>query len=127
MEPDAVRAVVDAYVDAMNRNDEDAYVGLFAPDAVFHDPVGQPPHVGHDGIRAFYRGTRALASDITLTPSDVIVCGTEAVMVFGIRSRVADSEVEIDAVDVFELRDDARIERLKAYWDLTRARTRAAR
>ena len=39
-----------------------------APDAVWYDPVGQPPHVGHDGIAAFWDQTRTMADKIELMP-----------------------------------------------------------
>ena len=51
--PDQVTAVIDAYVDGYRRNDKQAVLDLFRPDAVWHDPVGAPPHVGHEGIGAF--------------------------------------------------------------------------
>ena len=72
--PDDVRKVVDAYVDSYRRNDKQACIDLFAADAVWHDPVGEPPHVGHEGVGAFWDQARALAKSIELVPSDVIVC-----------------------------------------------------
>jgi len=49
IDQERVRAVVDAYVDSYRGNDKQACLDLFAPDAVWHDPVGEPPHVGHQG------------------------------------------------------------------------------
>lgn len=124
LEPEKVRAVVDAYVDAYRHNDKDAVLALFAPDAVWHDPVGQPPHVGHDGIAAFWDQARALADSIVLVPRDIVVCGNEAAMVFAIEVTFGDGGMSMDAVEIFELDDDGHIARLKAYWDMTRARPR---
>ena len=59
--PEQVKAVAEAYVAASNANDKPAVLGKFAPDAVWHDPVGEPPHVGVEGVGAFYDQTRALA------------------------------------------------------------------
>ena len=122
---DQMHAVAQAYVDAYKRNDRDAVVSLFAPDAVFEDPVGQPPHDGHDGIAKFWDETHALAS-IELVPRDVIVCGREMVMLFEVHATVGDSTMIMDAVDVFVVGDDGKISSLKAYWDMARARTRGA-
>ena len=122
---DRVRAVVDAYVDANRRNDKQACLELFAPDAVWHDPVGEPPHVGHEGIGAFWDQARSLADSIVLEPTDVIVCANQAAMVFEIQATVGESTMIIDAVEVFVLDDDGRIATLSAYWDMSRARTRA--
>jgi steroid delta-isomerase len=49
--PEQIRKTIDAYVDALARSDPDAWVGVFAPDAVQIDPVGTPPNVGRDAIR----------------------------------------------------------------------------
>ena len=82
--PERVRAVVDAYVDAYRRNDRQACLDLFAADAEWHDPVGEPPHVGHEGIGMFWDQAHAMADSIVLVPNDVIVCANQAAMVFEI-------------------------------------------
>jgi steroid delta-isomerase len=126
LDTDRVRSVVDAYVDTYRRNDRQGCVDLFAPDAVWHDPVGEPPHVGHEGIGAFWDQTRTLAESIVLEPKDVIVCANRAAMVFEIHVSLAGgSGMVIDAVEIFVLDDDARISELSAYWDMSRARPRA--
>ncbi len=129
--PDEVRGVVDAYVDSYRRNDKQACIDLFAADAVWHDPVGEPPHVGHAGVGAFWDQARVLAESIELVPSDVIVCANQAAMVFEIHVSLAAPEgspsttMIMDAVEVFVLDDDGKISELRAYWDMSRARTRA--
>jgi steroid delta-isomerase len=128
--PERVRAVVDAYVESYRRNDKHACLNLFATDVRWHDPVGEPPHVGHAGVSAFWDQARTLADSIVLVPSDVIVCANEAAMVFEIEVTIGAEEgspstMVIDAVDVFVLNDDGLIVELRAYWDMTRARTRA--
>ncbi len=128
--PERVRAVVDAYVDAYRNDDRQACLDLFAPDAVWHDPVGEPPHVGHEGIGAFWDQTHAVAESIRLVPAQVIVCANQAAMVFEIHVTLtgadeASSTMILDAVEIFVVDDDAHIVELHAYWDMSRARTRA--
>jgi steroid delta-isomerase len=128
--PERVEAVVDAYVESYRRNDKDACVALFATDARWHDPVGEPPHVGHAGVRAFWDQARTFADAIVLVPSNVIVCANQAVMVFEIEVTIgggdaSTSTMVMDAVDVFVVDDDGLIVELRAYWDMTRAHTRA--
>ena len=118
---DEMLTIADAYVDAYKRNDKDALLGLFKPDAYFEDPVGQPPHLGHEGIGAFWDQSHAMAS-IELVKKDVIVCGTEMVMLFEVQATIGDNTMIIDAVDVFVIGDDNKIVTLKAYWDMSRAR-----
>jgi steroid delta-isomerase len=128
--PERVRAVVDAYVESYRRNDKKTCVDLFAADAEWHDPVGEPPHVGHEGVGAFWDQARSMADSIELVPSDVIVCANQAAMVFEIHVSIsgpdgASTTMVMDAVEVFVLDDDGHIAELRAYWDMSRARTRA--
>jgi steroid delta-isomerase len=118
---DEMQAISDAYVDAYKRNDKDAVLALFRPDAVFEDPVGQPAHIGHEGIAAFWDQTHAMAS-IELVRKDLIVCGTEMVMIFEVHATIGDSTMILDAIDVFVVDDEGKVTSLKAYWDMTRAR-----
>src|SRR5688572_29464572 len=89
--PEQVRGVVDAYVDAYRQNSKEALVELFAPDGVWHDPVGAPPHEGREAIGAFWDTAHSMAEKIVLEPKDVVICGPEAAMVFTINAHVGDS------------------------------------
>jgi steroid delta-isomerase len=122
--PEQVKAAAEAYVTASNANDKQAVLDQFAPDAVWFDPVGQPPHVGADGIGAFFDQTRTLADRIEMKLLDVIVCGTEAALVLEIHATIGDSVMIMDCVETVEFDDEAKIARMKAYWDMSRARTR---
>lgn len=118
-----VRKVIDAYVDGYRRNDKQAVLDLFEPDAVWHDPVGAPPHVGHAGIGAFWDQAHEMAQSIALEPRWVVVTEGEGVMVFEIHADTGAGTMIMDAVEVFTLGDDGRIVLLKAYWDMAQARS----
>lgn len=120
--PEQVTEVVDAYVDAYRRGDKQACIDLFRADAVWHDPVGAPPHVGHEGIAEFWDQAHSAADSIELVPSNVFVGGREAAMVFEIHVRIGDGGMVMDAVEVFEVGDDHKIVSARAYWDMTKAR-----
>jgi steroid delta-isomerase len=116
--PDQIRAAIDAYVDGYNRADREAVVALFAPNAELIDPVGTPKHTGADGIRNFWDQVRSITEDIKLVPQEIVICGSEAVMVFTIEARSAGAGMRMTAVDVFEFDDAAKITRCKAFWDM---------
>jgi steroid delta-isomerase len=122
--PEQVKAAAEAYITASNANDKQAVLAQFAPDAVWFDPVGQPPHVGADGIGAFFDQTRTLADRIEMKLLDVIVCGPEAALVLEIHATIGESVMIMDCVETVEFDDEAKIARMKAYWDMSRARTR---
>jgi len=119
--PEQVQAAVNAYATAVTQGDKDAFLAVFAPDAVWHDPVGAPPHEGHDGIAAFWGTMHEMASDIRAEPEDVVVCGDEAAVQMRITAGNSDGAMTFVATEIFTVADDGRITLLKAYWDMTRA------
>jgi steroid delta-isomerase len=124
--PEQVKATAEAYVAASNANDKAAVLAQFAPDTIWYDPVGSPPHVGVDGVSEFYDQTRALADSVEMKLQNVIVCGPEAAMVLEIHVTMGDSEMFMDCVETLEVDDAGKISGMKAYWDMSRARTRGA-
>jgi hypothetical protein len=87
--------------------------------------VGEPPHVGHEGIGVL--GPIALARGVDRAGAGRRHrLANQAAMVFEIHVTLAGGSTMImDAVEVFVIDDDARIAGLSAYWDMSRARTRA--
>jgi steroid delta-isomerase len=120
-----IRSVIDTYVDGYRRNDKQAVLDLFRPDAVWHDPVGAPPHVGHEGIGAFWDQAHSMAESIVLEPRWVVAAGDEGAMAFEIRVGTAGGTMVIDAIEIFTIDDDGKIVLLKAYWDMAQARQEA--
>ncbi len=124
--PEQVKTTAEAYVAASNANDKSAVLARFAPDTVWYDPVGQPPHVGRQGVGEFYDQTRALADKIEMKLRDVIVCGAEAAMILEIHITMGESAMVMDCVETLEVDDEGLITGMKAYWDMSRARPRGA-
>jgi steroid delta-isomerase len=120
--PEDVRALAEAYIAASNANDKAAVLSLFAPDAVWFDPVGRPPHVGHAGVGEFYDQARSMADRIEMKLHDVIVCGTEAAMVLEIHAFLGEGGMVMDCVETLEVDDNGKICGMKAFWDMSRAR-----
>ena len=120
--PEQVQAAVDAYVAAYMANDRDAFLDAFADDGVIVDPVGTPPHHGLDACGGFWDTVHQLTERMSFDVKDVIVCGSEAAMVFRIHAGTDDAGIVIDAVDIFEVDDDGKIASMRAYWDMGRAK-----
>ena len=73
--------------------------------------MGEPPHVGHEGVGAFWDQARAMADSIELVPNDVIVCANQAAMVFEIHVTLGGADgrpttMIMDAVEIFVIDDD---------------------
>ncbi|HZJ25745.1 MAG TPA: SgcJ/EcaC family oxidoreductase [Acidimicrobiia bacterium] len=120
--PEQIRAAVDAYCDAYDRSDKDAFLDAFSDDGVVIDPVGTPAHTGREARAAFWDTVHELAESISFEVHHVHICGDEAAMVFTINARTGAGGMAIDAVDVFQVGSDGRIRRLAAYWDMAAAR-----
>jgi len=119
--PEQVQAAVEAYVAAYQENDRDAFLDVFATDGVIVDPVGTLPHAGREARGAFWDTVHQLTERMTFDVKDVVVCGNEAAMVFGIHASSGDAGIVLDAVDIFEVDDDGKIASMRAYWDMGRA------
>jgi ketosteroid isomerase-like protein len=105
-------------------NDRDAFLDAFADGGVIEDPVGTPAHAGRDARGAFWDTVHQLTEEMTFDVKDVVVCGSEAAMVFRIYAGTADAGIVLDAVDVFQIDDDGKIASMRAYWDMGRAQPR---
>ena len=119
--PEQVQAAVDAYVAAYHENDRDSFLDAFATDGVIVDPVGTLPHAGREARGAFWDTIHQLTERMTFDVKDVVVCGNEAAMVFGIHASSGDAGIVLDAVDIFEVDDDGKIASMRAYWAMGRA------
>ena len=119
---DEIHAAVTSYIASVNANDKDAFLAHFDPEAVWHDPVGAPPHVGWEGIGAFWDQTRSLAQRFEMIIDDLLVCGDEAAARLRIQVDFDGGSMEMDVIETFLAGPDGRFALVKAYWDMARAR-----
>ncbi len=120
--PEGIRAAVNAYIERSNENDKAAVVAMFAPDAMWYDPVGQPAHEGRTGVAEFWDQTRTMADRIEMKPRDVIVAGNEAALIMEIHATIGGNTMVMDCVETFAVDDDGLFSLVKAYWDMGNAR-----
>jgi steroid delta-isomerase len=111
-----------AAVEAMDRQ---AWLDLFAEDAVVEDPVGpsmfDPEGKGHRGreaIAAFFDNVIAVNQSIGFTIHQSLLCGDEVANVGVIRITFeGGSAVEVDGVYVYRRSPEDKIASLRAYWE----------
>ena len=110
---------------AVESGDRQAWLDLFADDAVVEDPIGpsafDPEGKGHrgiDAIAAFYDNVIAVNESIRFTIHQSFLCGDEAANVGVIRiSFAGGAAVEVDGVYVYRRSADDRIASLRAFWE----------
>jgi steroid Delta-isomerase len=107
--------------------DKDAWLAVFADDAVVEDPIG-PSHFDPEGRG--HRGKEAIARffDMAIAPSELTfhfeksyVCGNEEANVGHIVIRSSGYEVVAEGVFTYRVDDTGQIVALRAYWDVDAA------
>ncbi|MGW0159699.1 nuclear transport factor 2 family protein [Mycobacterium sp. NPDC003323] len=107
--------------------DKDAWLALFADDAIVEDPIG-PSHFDPDGNG--HRGKEAIAAffDKAIAPSELefhfektYVCGDEEANVGHIVIVAAGYRVVAEGVFTYRVNADGKIAALRAYWELEQA------
>jgi ketosteroid isomerase-like protein len=119
------RELGEASMAAVESRDRQAWLALFADDAVVEDPIGpsmfDPEGLGHRGpeaIAAFYDTVIAANESIRFDIRQSILCGDEAANIGVIRITFAGgSAVEVDGIYIYRRSSDDRIASLRAFWE----------
>ncbi len=116
--PAVIRKVVASYFAAIRAMDPQAWLATFAEDAISFDPVGAVPIEGHKGLQQFYEQIRMAFETLSITEDEIFVAGNQAATKFvGKGIGLNGQEVTFKGIDVFEINDDGKIQRLWGYWD----------
>ncbi len=118
---------------AVQGRDREAWLSLFAPDAVVQDPVGASPldesgegHQGIDAIARFWDTTIApnpIRMDIYASHSG----GDEVANVMTITTTFPDgATAAVDLVAIYRVQADGRIAGMRAFWEFEKVRFTAA-
>ncbi|HVA08118.1 MAG TPA: nuclear transport factor 2 family protein [Acidimicrobiales bacterium] len=111
---------------AVHARDKQAWLDLFAPDAVVQDPVGPSPfdpdgegHHGKDAIEAFYDTVIAPSEAIVFEIEQSYLCGEEVADVGIIRTTLAGGTHQAVVHGVYTYRSNGagRIAALRAFWE----------
>lgn len=113
---DGIRGVVTAYLGSLASQDIEARAALFAPDAIFEDPVGSKPVVGLEALRSVWTASRGLK--VTASLKRLIVCGREACYEFVADLDAGDGDrASINCIETLKLDAKGRIVEMRAYFD----------
>jgi len=113
--------------EAAMARDKEAWLALFADDAVVEDPIG-PSHFDPDGKG--HRGKEAIAKffDMAIAPSQLefnfaatYQCGNEEANVGNVVIVASGYRVVAEGVFTYHVDDEGKIVALRAYWELDRA------
>lgn len=119
--PDAatIRSTVERYVESHTAGDVEGIVACFAAGARVEDPVGSEPHVGTDALRTFFATVHSMADSLELRLTGPIrVAADQAAFPMQAISRIGDTTMEIDIIDVMSFDDAGLVTDMRAYWSM---------
>lgn len=113
--------------DAVQARDKDAWLAVFADDAVVEDPIGPSHfdpdgkgHHGRDAISAFWDKAIAPTDRIEFNFVDSFCCGNEEANVGSIVITMGGYQVTTEGVFTYRVNDDGKLAALRAYWEADR-------
>jgi steroid Delta-isomerase len=118
MSAEAIHKVVADYFRATRSMDVEAWLNTFATDAISHDPVGSQPLEGKESLRQFFEGIAGAFETVGLTEDSLFVSGNGAAVKWtGHGVGKNGRQVTFEGIDVFEINDEGKIQRMWAYWN----------
>jgi ketosteroid isomerase-like protein len=114
--------------EAVRAKDKEAWLAVFADDAIVEDPIGpsafDPEGKGHrgcDAISAFWDLTIANTDDIEFNFRDTYECGNEEANVGNIVITMGGHQITADGVFTYKVNDEGKMVALRAFWEMDRA------
>ncbi|MCP4435440.1 MAG: nuclear transport factor 2 family protein [Actinomycetia bacterium] len=116
-------------MEAVEAGDRDAWLALFAPDAIVEDPIGESildpegkGHRGADEIAAFYDNVIG-PNQVRFRIDQSWAAGNEVANVGTITTTMGDGTVvHTDGVFTYRINDAGQVTALRAYWEVARLR-----
>jgi steroid Delta-isomerase len=114
--------------EAVAARDKDAWLAVFAEDAIVEDPIGpsvfSPDGSGHRGreaIAAFWDKAIAPTESIEFVFGDSFACGNEVAFTGLIRTRIGGQVIDAEGVFTYRVDAEGKIAALRAFWETDRA------
>lgn len=114
-DPKAMEAAVHEYVAAFDASAPERVAALFAADATVEDPIGTPPHVGHDAILGFYTASMQTGAKLKLQ-GPVRIAGPFAAFAFSVEMHWQGKDQRVDVIDTFRFNEDNKVVEMNAYF-----------
>jgi ketosteroid isomerase-like protein len=113
---------------AVTARDKEAWLAVFAEDAIVEDPIGPSPfdpegkgHRGRDAISAFWDQVIAPTTSIEFFFRDTYHCGNEEANVGHILITTGDYQTIAEGVFTYKANAEGQMVALRAYWEMDRA------
>jgi steroid delta-isomerase len=114
--------------EAVRAKDKEAWLSVFADDAIVEDPIGPSAfdpegkgHRGRDAISAFWDKAIANTDNIEFNFRDTYQCGNEEANVGDIVITMGGHQITAAGVFTYRVNDEGKLVALRAYWEMDRA------
>ena len=113
--------------EAVIARDKEAWLDVFADDAVVEDPIGPSTfdpegksHRGLDAISAFWDTVIAPTDKLEFNYHTVYQCGDEEANIGAIVTTMGGHQMTTEGVFTYKVNDDGKLVALRAYWEMDR-------
>lgn len=107
----------ESYARAWVEMDAEAAADLFAEDATYRSFIFDEPHIGRDGVRAYWSEVTATQSEVHVTMGRPIVDGPRAAVEFWTTMENSGEEVTLVGCLLLTFDDEGRCRSLDEYYE----------
>lgn len=113
-----IAALLTLYFDNMAAMNAEGWFGIFAEDAVIHDPVGDPPRLVHKDSQHFFKILSNFFQQIELSQDDIFFVKQGAAVKWTMQVVAKnDRHATVEGISIFEINDAGKIGKVSSYWD----------
>ena len=113
---------VERYGRAWVEADRDGVLALFTPDAVYRSSPFREPHVGHDGIAAYWESATSTQREVDVRIGRPFVDGDRVAVEWWATMLDDGEEITLPGCLLLRFAEDGRCADLREYWNLERGR-----
>jgi uncharacterized protein (TIGR02246 family) len=110
---------IEGYRRAWEAGDAELVLRLFTEDASYRSNPFEEPHVGHDGIRAYWEGVTSQQRDARVSMGRPFVDGDRVAVEWWTRMTSEGEEVTLPGCLLLRFGPDGRCNDLREYWNFT--------
>jgi len=113
---------IERYRLAWETADADLVVSLFTEDASYRSNPFEAPHLGHDGIRAYWEGVTSVQRDARVAMGRPFGDGDRVAVEWWTTMESRDEQVTLPGCLLLRFAADGRCSDLREYWNFTAGR-----
>ena len=112
-----LRRALARHFECWNSRDREGWIGLFAPDVRFDDPVGVPTKHGLEAARRQWDASNTPGQQWKIDQRLTYYRGNEAAVVVGNHGVIGDQSYEFETIEVWTLGEHGKFVAVRGYYD----------